>query len=145
MDFKFYYHLLVMQELVYTNKRGTDELKKDNDEIKKELNKYEFESANIKALINKVIGHNKTSFPDNMYPPNSQDNTTVVPANKKASPLEGGNSTKNGGMWTLKHKIISTKLYELLIKTELKVDSALDLNNFYNHIKMCINEVTKLR
>ena len=48
-------------------------------------------------------------------------------------------------MWTLKHEIISPKFYELLTKTELKGDTALDPNNFYNHIKMCINVATRLR
>ena len=47
-------------------------------------------------------------------------------------------------MWTLKHEIISPKLYELLIKAELKRDTAMDLNNFYNHIKIRLNEVTRL-
>ena len=48
-------------------------------------------------------------------------------------------------MWTLKHEISSPKLYELLIKTELKGDTAMDLNNFFNHINMCLNAVTRLR
>ena len=77
--------------------------------------------------------------------PKAQDTTTVVPANRRAPPLDGGHSTKNGGMWTLKHDISSPKLYELLIKIELKVDSALDFNNFYNHIKTCLNEATRLQ
>ena len=94
MDFKFYYHLLVMQELVYTNKRGTDELKKDNDEIKKELNKYEFEFANIKALINKVLGQNQYFYPDHMDSQKAQDPTNVFTSNKKAPSSEGGHSIK---------------------------------------------------
>ena len=48
-------------------------------------------------------------------------------------------------MWTLKHDISSPKFYELLIKTVIKVNTDLDLNNFYNHIKVCINEVTRLQ
>ena len=48
-------------------------------------------------------------------------------------------------MWTLKYEISSRRFYELLIKTELKGDTALDLNNFYNPIDMCLNEVTRLR
>ena len=56
---------------------------------------------------------------------------TVVLANRRDPPLEGGHSTKIGGMWTLKHEISSPKFYKLLIKTELKVDTDLDLNNFY--------------
>ena len=72
------------------------------------------------------------------------DPTNVVPDNRRAPPLDGEHSTKIGGMWTLKHEIRSPKFYELLIKTELKGDTALDLNNFYNHIKTCLNAVNRL-
>ena len=48
-------------------------------------------------------------------------------------------------MWTLKHEISSPRFYELLIKTELKEDTALDLKNFYNHVKMSLNAVTTLK
>ena len=63
----------------------------------------------------------------------------MVLANKKDPSLEGGNYTKNGGMWTLKHKTVSKKFYELLTKTELNGDNTLELNNLYNDINMCIN------
>ena len=79
---------------------------------------------------------------DTLTPP---DPNTVVPTNRRDSPLEGGGSTKIGGMWTLKHEISSSKFYELLIKTELKGDTNLDLNNFFNHINMCLNAVNRLR
>ena len=59
--------------------------------------------------------------------------------------MEDGNSTKNGGMWTLKQDIISPKFYELLIKTELKGNTDSDIKNFYNHTKMCLNALTRLR
>ena len=48
-------------------------------------------------------------------------------------------------MWNLKHDISSPKFYELLVKTGIKVDTDLDLNNFYNHIKMSLNEMTRLQ
>ena len=48
-------------------------------------------------------------------------------------------------MWTLKHEIISPKFYELLIKTELKGYTSMDIKNFLNHINMCLNAVTRLR
>ena len=51
---------------------------------------------------------------------NPLEPTIVVPANRRAPPLEGGHSTKIGGIWTLKHEISSPKFYELLINTELK-------------------------
>ena len=69
----------------------------------------------------------------------------MFPAKRISPPLEGGHSIKIGGMWNVKHEIISPNLYELLINTELKVNTAMDLKNFYNHIKMCLNSVTRLR
>ena len=41
-------------------------------------------------------------------------------------------------------EISSPRFYELLIKTELKGDTALDLKNFFNHIKMSLNAGTRL-
>ena len=79
---------------------------------------------------------------DTSTPP---DPTIVVLTNRRAPPFEEGHYTKIGGMWNLKHEISSPKFYELLIKTELKGDTALDLNNFFEHIKMCINAVNRLR
>ena len=76
---------------------------------------------------------------------NPPEPTTVVPSTRRSPPLDEGHSTKIGGMWTLKHEINSQKFYELLIKTELKRYTALDLNNLYNHIKMYINVVTRLQ
>ena len=48
-------------------------------------------------------------------------------------------------MWTLKHDIISPKFYEILIEIELKGYTTINLNNFYRHINMCLNAVTRLR
>ena len=72
------------------------------------------------------------------------DPPTMVLANRRATSLFGGKSKNIGSMWTLKHDISSPKFYELLIKIELKVCTDLDLNNFYNHIEMCLNAVTRL-
>ena len=70
---------------------------------------------------------------------------TNVPTNRRDPQLEGGHYTKIFGMWTLKNDISSPKLYELLIKIELKWDTDLYLKNFFNHIKMCLNAVTIIR
>ena len=85
-----------------------------------------------------------SSYPTQKYTSTTPYPTTVVPANKRAPQFEGGHYNKYFGMWTLKHEISSSKFYELLIKTELKGDTALDLKKFYNHIKMCLNAVTIL-
>ena len=85
------------------------------------------------------------SLPTQKDSPKPPDPTTVVLDNRRAPPLDGGQSTKNCGMWNLKHDTISPKLYGILIKTEHKRYTALDLKNFYNHLNMCINAVTRLQ
>ena len=65
-----------------------------------------------------------------MDSPKAQDITTAVLANKKDPPLEGGYSTKIWGMWTLKHDIISPKLYVILVKAKLKGYTYMKPNNF---------------
>ena len=59
--------------------------------------------------------------------------------------MDRGHSNKIGGIWNIKHDISSPKFYELLIKTELKEDTAMDIKNFYNHINMFLNAVTRIR
>ena len=54
---------------------------------------------------------------ENRYSPKDEYPTTVVPDKMRDPPLDGGHSTKIGGIWTLKHEIISRKFYEILIKT----------------------------
>ena len=99
------------------------------------------------VMITSIMGQIKTPkfSPDNKDLPKAWYPNTVVPANKKDSLLEGGHSTKKGCMWTLKHEISLPKIYELLINTELKYDTVLDLNKFYNQINMFINVVTRIR
>ena len=99
----------------------------------------------IKTMLTHIMNHKHHSSTEKKDSPKSHDNTIPVPANKKVPPLEGGHCTKIGGMWTLKYEIRSPKFYELLIKIELKGYTALDLKNFYNHIKMCLNVLTRPR
>ena len=57
---------------------------------------YDSKLGNLMEMIKNIMDKNQNSnySPDNMDSPKAQDSTTVVPANKKALPLEGGNSTK---------------------------------------------------
>ena len=97
------------------------------------------------TITSMIYQTNNSKFsPAHNYTSNLPEPTTVVPDNRRSSPLDGGHSTKIGGMWTLKDEIRSPKFYELLIQKELKGDTALYLNNLYNHIKMCINAVTRI-
>ena len=91
IDNKLDEHILFMQYLVDTNK-------KVNDELKKKLNKHDSGLYKIKTLHKQVLVQNQIYSPDKMDSPKAQYPTNVVPANKKAPPLEGGNSTKIGGM-----------------------------------------------
>ena len=54
----------------------------------------------------------------------------MVPDNNRDPPLEGVNSTKNGGIWSLKHETSSPKFYELLINIELKSYTDMELKSF---------------
>ena len=83
-----------MKSPINTNKQSTNELKEDCDGIKKKLNKYDFEFYDVKALLNKVIGQNKTSSPENMDSTKHQLPNDTVPDNKKAPILEFGNDKK---------------------------------------------------
>ena len=67
------------------------------------------------------------------------------PYNRRDTTLEGGHSTKIASMCTIKNEINSPKLYEIITKTELKGDTDMDIKNFYNHIKICLNAVNILQ
>ena len=101
----------------------------------------------LKNLTVFMMNHtnNSKSAPTRKDTPTPPDPTTVVPANKRGPPLEGGHYTKIGGMWTPKHETSPPKFYEPLMKIKLKGDTDMDIKNFYNHIKMCLNAVTRLR
>ena len=53
--------------------------------------------------------------------------------------------SKLSGMWTLKQNTSPPKLYEILIKTDMKGDTALDLNIFYKKINSCLNTVAIIK
>ena len=103
-----------------------------NDSDEKMMKLIEDFNAIIASSITSIIDHINTSksSPDHKDSTKPPDPTTVVPDNRRSSPLHSGNSTEIGAMWTLKHEISSPKFCELPIKTELKVDTALDLKNF---------------
>ena len=104
-------------------------------------------TEDIKAMLAAILDQTNTfkSSPTQKDSPKPPDPTTVYPDNIRSPPLYGGTYTKIGGMWTLKHTIRSLKFYELLIKTKIKLDTAMDLKKFYNHIKISLNAVTILQ
>ena len=57
------------------------------------------------------------SSPDQKDSPKDQYPTNVIPDDRRSPQLDGGHSTKIGGIWTIKHEIISPKFYELLVNT----------------------------
>ena len=90
-----------------------DDNRQYSDEKMNKLTEY------LTEIIASMMDQIKTSISSQYYKnsPKSQDPTNFFPANKKALPLEGGNSKKIGGMWTLKYDISSPKFYELFIQT----------------------------
>ena len=92
-----------MKYLVDTNNKVTNELKQDNDKLKKKLNRHDSDLDEIKTLLKKVLVPNQNLLPYTMDSPKSQYPTTVVLDNKKDPPLEGVHYTKIGGMCTIKH------------------------------------------
>ena len=100
--------------MINDNSQASDEKMK---KYYSKLDKQDPKLENITSMIKNMMYQNQNSNypPDNMYSPQDQGPTTVVPANKKSLPLEGGNSTKNGYLWNLKHDISSLKLYVLII------------------------------
>ena len=119
--------------MIYEKRQASDENMKKYDS---KIDKYDSKLDNNAAIIKKMMVNNQICnfSPYSMYSTKDQSPNTMVTYNKKALPLEGGHSTKNGYMWTLRHEIISPKFYEL--------------KNFYNNINMCLfmclNMVTRL-
>ena len=144
MDNNYDEHFLFIRSKIDDNKLDTDEKQMKTDQKLTHL------TEDLKVLIATITSmmyqnNNSKLSPSQKDISNPPYPTTVVPAYRRATPLGRGNSIKIGSMWTLKHDISSPKFYEILINTEIKGDIDLDLKNFYNHIKMCINVVTILR
>ena len=87
MDNNSDYQLLIMQAIIESNNQYSD------DKIKKL-------TADLTGIIGSMMDQIKISksSPDKKDSQKAQDTTTVVPANKKSPPMEGGHSTKIGGM-----------------------------------------------
>ena len=126
--------LILMKEEIENHKQEMKFEMKDIKETLKTFTEFMMDQINISKPS---PAQKDTSTPP--YP------TTTVQTNKRAPPLEGGISENIGGMWTLKHEIRSPRFYELLTKTEIKGDTALDLKNLYKHIKMYLNAVARLK
>ena len=76
------------------------EMMSDMNKRDSEYTKMRSDMNNIKKILTQMMSQKQNSSPDKIDSPMSQDTTTEALANKKATPLEGGHSTKNGGMWT---------------------------------------------
>ena len=121
-----------MKVSIYEKKKVTDKKQKAIDA----------KMDNIEKWMEKLMDKFDDPSPNKVK--NLQYSSTVVHDNRKFPPLEGGHYQKIGGMWTLKHENRSPKFYELLIKSNLKGDTTIDPKNFYNHVNMCLNVVTRL-
>ena len=144
MDKNSYELFIIMQETIEANRQYMKASKQEYDE--KMINITEdFKEILASTIISTMDQINIIkSYPSQRDSPKPKDPITAFLAISRDITLVCGHYTKIIGMWTLKNEISSSKFYELLIKTELKGDTTLGLNNFYNHIKMCLNALTRL-
>ena len=140
MDTKSDEQFLTVEATIKANKQEADRNQVKTD---KKLTKI---TEDLQKLITLMMDQDNLSrsSPSQKDTSTPLDPTTTVHTNRRDPSLEVGVSKNIGGMWTLKHDIISPRFYELLIKTELKGNTALDLKNFFNHINMSLNAVTRI-
>ena len=97
---------------------------------------------NIYKWMENIMDKFDNMSPNKVETKNSQYCATEYRSNRNFPPLKGGHYNKIGVTWTLKHNISSPKFYEILVKTDLKGDTGVYINIFYNYIKMYLNAVT---
>ena len=116
MDNKSDEQFLVIQSKIDANKQETGEKQMNNNKKLTQITEYlKVFTETITYMMDQTnISKFSLARKDTS---NHPDPITTVPANRRAPQLDGGHSTKIGGMWTLKHEIISPKFHELLIKT----------------------------
>ena len=111
----YYEQFIIIQSIIETNRQETDEKKINTDEKLTQITEHlKVLTENITPMMDQTNNSKLSSY--QKFISNPLEPTTVVPYNKRFPPLDGGQSTKIGGMWTLKHEIISPKFYEILIK-----------------------------
>ena len=108
MDNKSGEQFLIMKSKIKSNRQETNE---------KLMKLKEYPKAIITSTITQMMDQTNNSkfspaHKDTFKP---TDPTTVVLNIRRDTPLGSVHSTKIGGMWNLKHEIISTKIYELII------------------------------
>ena len=117
MDNKSDEQFMIMQSAIEANNQNIKANQKDSDEKTIKLAK-DFKAVLVPSITSIKDQINTLKYSSTKKDsPNPPDPTTVVPDNRRDPPLDGGHYTKIGGMWTLKHQIISRKFYEILIKT----------------------------
>ena len=110
---RLHYQFLKIKYLIDARKQDTDEIIMKRDSVFIEI---KFDLFNIKIILEQTMIHNHHYSPYKTDLSNAQDTGNVLPNNKKASLLKGLYSIKTGRIKTLKHKIISPKSYQLIIK-----------------------------
>ena len=142
MDTKSDEQFIIIEATIEHKNKETKYNKQEYDEKMMKL-KEDFIAmlaSTIKSIMYQITM--SKSSPAHKDSPKPQDLSTRVPDNSRDPPLDIEYSKNNGCMYNIKHKISLPKFYELLIKTEHKGDTDMDIQN--NHIKMCLNTVTRL-
>ena len=92
-----------MKAAIEANKQEMKSNKQDSDE---KMTQFTVKIKTIFSVLSNQI-NTISSSPTQKDTLTTPEPITVVPTNKRGPPLEGGHSTKIGGMWTLKHEIRS--------------------------------------
>ena len=102
---------IIVHAVIEANKQGLKSNKQDSDG--KIMNITEYFKSMLSSPITSITDKIKSfkSSPTQKNSPNPLVSTTMVPANRMSSPLDGGQSMKIGGIWNMKHEISPPKLY----------------------------------
>ena len=87
------------------------EMMSDMNKRDSEYTKMRSDMNNIKKILTQMMSQKQNSSPDKIDSPMSKDTTTEALANKKATPLEGGHSTKKMVACGLKNMKSTHKKY----------------------------------
>ena len=99
--------------------------------------------------MKQITDNNDKSDSTKLEAVNTQESSNITYKDtsdiNKSPTLKVGNWYNISGMCNIEIEISSPNFYEPSIENKLKWETALDLKKFYNHNKICLNAVTKIR
>ena len=136
MDNKSYEQLLIMQDTIEANMKYSDDKTKNTTEYLKAMTTSTITSMMDQINISKFSIYQKDS-------PKAQGPNTVFPAYRRASPLDVVHYTKIVACG-ISNMISDYQNSMTPHQDRTKIETSINLKNFYNQINMCLNTVTYL-